>query len=65
MSTHWICDRSARRLVIMAGTAMLIDPIITEWVRQPRMSDRLMAHLAEGDTGPGAPRVWGAGAVVA
>jgi hypothetical protein len=43
--------------VIAYGTAMLIDPIITEWVRQPRMSDRLMAHLAEGDTGPGAPRV--------
>lgn len=33
----------------MVGTAMLIDPIITECVRQPRIRDRLMAHLAEGD----------------
>jgi len=23
-----------------------------EWVREPRMIDRLMAHLAEGDTAP-------------
>jgi hypothetical protein len=28
--THWICTTSTRRLVIMVGTAMLIDPIITE-----------------------------------
>jgi len=48
----------------MVGTAMLIDPIITEWVRHPRMSDRLMAHLAEDDTGLGALRVGVSGVVV-
>ena len=32
----------------MVGTAILIDPIITEWVSDPRMIDRLMAHRAEG-----------------
>jgi hypothetical protein len=46
--THWISVTSARRLVIMVGTAMLIEPIITEWVSDPRMIDRLMAHRAEG-----------------
>jgi hypothetical protein len=30
VSTHWICITSTCRLVIMVGTAMLIDPIITE-----------------------------------
>src|SRR5215510_3437550 len=63
VSTHWICITSARRLVIMVGTAMLIDPIITEWVRHPRMSDRLMAHRAEGATAVAAPVAvvgWGA-----
>jgi hypothetical protein len=48
VSTHWICDTSARRLVIIVGRAIFTDPIIIEWVRQPRMIDRLMAHLAEG-----------------
>jgi hypothetical protein len=32
----------------MVGTAMLIEPIITEWVSDPRMIDRLIAHRAEG-----------------
>jgi hypothetical protein len=27
---------------------MLIDPIMMEWVSDPRMIDRLMAHRAEG-----------------
>jgi hypothetical protein len=36
----------------MVGKAMLIEPIMIEWVREPRMIDRLMAHLAEGDTDP-------------
>jgi hypothetical protein len=48
VSTHWICDTSARRLVIIAGRAIFTDPIIIEWVRLPRIIDRLMAHLAEG-----------------
>jgi hypothetical protein len=50
VSTHWICDTSARRLVIMVGRAIFTDPIMIEWVRLPRMIDRLMAHLAEGAT---------------
>jgi hypothetical protein len=44
---------------------MLIDPIITEWVRHPRISDRLIAQGAEGVTRPGAPEVGAPGAVVA
>jgi hypothetical protein len=34
----------------MAGKAILTDPIMIEWVRLPRMIDRLIAHLAEGTT---------------
>jgi hypothetical protein len=64
-STHWICVTSARRLVIIVGTAMLIEPIITEWVRHPKISDRLIAQGAEGVTRPGAPEVGAPGAVVA
>jgi predicted PilT family ATPase len=34
---------------------MLIEPIITEWVSDPRMIDRLIAHRAEGVVVRGAP----------
>jgi hypothetical protein len=37
----------------MVGTAMLIDPIITECVSDPRMIDRLIAQGADGDTARG------------
>jgi hypothetical protein len=39
----------------MAGTAMLIEPIIIEWVSDPRMIERLIAHRAEGVVVRGAP----------
>jgi hypothetical protein len=32
----------------MVGRAIFTDPIMIECVRQPRIIDRLMAHLAEG-----------------
>src|SRR5262245_4051974 len=46
VSTHWISVTSTRRLVIMVGTAILIDPIMMEWVSDPRKMDKLIAHGA-------------------
>ena len=50
----------------MVGTATFIEPIITEWVTHPTMSERLMAQRAEGAGAPGgveraAVRDWVAG----
>src|SRR5262249_15033754 len=47
VKTHWICVTSACRWVIIAGTATFTEPIITEFVSEPRIIDRLMAERAE------------------
>src|SRR5262245_57432470 len=47
VKTHWICVTSACRWVIIAGTATFTEPIITEFVSEPRIIDRLMAQRAE------------------
>src|SRR5712692_1080507 len=51
--THWICVTSARRCVIIVGTATFTEPIITEFVSEPRIIDRLMAQRAENIGPPG------------
>src|SRR5437870_4114500 len=53
LRTHWIWVTSARRCVIIAGTATFTDPIITEFVSEPRIIDRLMAQRAEDTVTPG------------
>src|SRR6266545_2129728 len=61
LRTHWIWVTSARRCVIIVGTATLTDPIITALVSEPRIIDRLMAQRAVGlvtpdvSTTPAAP----------
>src|SRR5437870_12905132 len=53
LRTHWIWVTSARRCVIIAGTATFTEPIITEFVSEPRIIDRLMAQRAEDTVTPG------------
>src|SRR5262245_26450860 len=57
VKTHWICVTSACRWVIIAGTATFTEPIITEFVSEPRIIDRLMAQRAEDTVTSGIPTV--------
>jgi hypothetical protein len=44
--THWICSTSARRVVIMVGSATLTVPPMIEVVSDPRITAKLIPHLA-------------------
>src|SRR5262249_13328003 len=53
LRTHWIWVTSACRWVIMVGTATFTEPIMIEFVNEPRIIDRLIAQRAADTLAPG------------